>query len=124
MGVQQATRIWYLDGDSMPADEKAFHSNVPFSTPGARLTNLASAPRDVMVEDIRDRRAQFSLDQNGFQVLSHETEFKDWYNGRTVAERYYQEMAEWLKQALGADEVFVFNHTVCLKLQSFLVKDS
>lgn len=76
---------------------------------------IESPPRErisVPVYDCRPIAAQLTLDDAGFQLLTHRSAFHDYYDPARVVRDYYPEAAAFLKQATGAQEVFIFDHNV------------
>jgi hypothetical protein len=63
---------------------------------------------------IRNARleADLSLDSQGFQLVRHETEVRDFYDPAEVKEVYFPEIERLLKKATGAEKVVVFDHQV------------
>jgi hypothetical protein len=51
------------------------------------------------------------LDHEGFELIHHETAVKDFYDDEEVEGVYYPEVERALKDATGADRVFIFDHT-------------
>ena len=66
----------------------------------------------VPVYDCRPILAELTLDEAGFQVLSHRSAFHDFYDPEQVKKVYYPESVELIKAATGALEVFIFDHNV------------
>ncbi|KAK0510643.1 hypothetical protein JMJ35_007075 [Cladonia borealis] len=69
-------------------------------------------PLDVVVQDIRGREDQFTLDKNGFQIYRHESKEKDFTDDEQIKSVYYPETEQLLKDATGASRVFIFDHTI------------
>ena len=95
-------------------------------------------PLDVVVEDIRGREDQFTLDKNGFQIYHHESKEKDFTDDDQIKSVYYPETEQLLKDAYvtvtvslslqealaqfianprpphrtGASRIFIFDHTI------------
>jgi hypothetical protein len=64
---------------------------------------------------IRDGRAvadKLSLEREGFILVRHETEVKDFYDEIEVRSIYYAEIEQLVKNASGAKRVLVFDHTL------------
>src|SRR4029077_10865687 len=57
-------------------------------------------------------REDFSLDEQGFLFLRHETAVKDFYDPAEVERAYYPEIETLMKQATGAEKVLTFDHTL------------
>ena len=56
-------------------------------------------PLDVVVEDIRGREDQFTLDKNGFQIYRHASKEKEFTDDDQVKSVYYPETEQLLKDA-------------------------
>lgn len=69
-------------------------------------------PLDVVVQDIRGREDQFSLDKNGFQIFRHESQEKVFTDDDHIKSVYYPETEQLLKDATGASRIFIFDHTI------------
>jgi hypothetical protein len=80
--------------------------------PGVAVWNGIDDPREVTIEDARGRAAGFTLDRNGFQLLKAPTEIRDFYSPEEVKSTYYAEVERLLRDTLGANRVFVFDHGV------------
>lgn len=52
------------------------------------------------------------LDEQGFQLIRHETAFEDFDDPEAIAQRYYPEMEVLLKRETGAARVIIFDHNV------------
>jgi hypothetical protein len=76
---------------------------------------IEAPPRErvpVPVYDCRPIADQLTLDEAGFQLLSHRSAFRDFYDPERVRSEYYPETATLLKRATGALAVFIFDHNV------------
>jgi hypothetical protein len=70
-----------------------------------RLDNLEWEDHsDISIEDIRDRKNQFRLDNCGFEVFDHETQFTKFELAEEVVQ-YKHETEEFLKDKMGAVHV-------------------
>ena len=65
----------------------------------------------VAISDARAAAHDFSLDREGFELVRHETEVRDFYDDDEVRAVYDLEVEHLLKQATGASRVVVFDHT-------------
>lgn len=68
--------------------------------------------RRVPIFDGRPFTTQFSLDQEGFELRRHQTHVEDFLDDDTVRQQYYPEIEALVRQATGAHEIFIFDHTV------------
>lgn len=80
--------------------------------PGVPAWNGIDDPRDVRIEDGRGREHQFTLDRNGFQIVTSPSSVTDFYDDEEVKRVYYPEVERLVKEALGASRVQIFDHTV------------
>jgi len=80
--------------------------------PGVPRWNAEDDPREVAIEDARGREGEFTLDRNGFALIKAPTAVGDFYDPEQIARVYYPEVAQLLKDRLGASRVFVFDHNV------------
>jgi hypothetical protein len=79
---------------------------------GTPVMNLRFAPRMMRISDGRPLADKLSLDQQGFQLIRHETAVKDFYDREEVRSVYYPEVIELLKKATGAEKAVIFDHTL------------
>ncbi len=67
-----------------------------------RVDNLEFEDRtNISIKDIRESNKEFSLDNNGFQVISHQSRFSKFEHPNDVVE-YRAETEQLLKDTLGA----------------------
>ncbi len=85
---------------------------------GREIERPAREQRTMPVYDCRPIVDGLSLDEAGFEMLSHRSAFSDFYNADRVREEYYPEVVSLLKDVLGAFEVFVFDHNVRSRARS------
>jgi hypothetical protein len=50
------------------------------------------------VKDMRSIRDQFTLDKNGFELVDHKTNEKDFLDEEQVQNNYYPEVAQLIKE--------------------------
>jgi len=80
--------------------------------PGAVVWNGVDDPRDVLIEDGRGREDEFTLDRNGFTLLSAPTKVRDFYAPDEIRSVYYPEVERLVRDTLGASRVVAFDHNV------------
>jgi len=83
------------------------------SEPDRKWRNWVSKQYPTQVEDLRGKDAP-SLDKEGFQLVEHISNEKDFNFDSSVskeASAYYQEVEELLKSVTGANRVFIFDHS-------------
>ena len=70
-------------------------------------------PHTLFVADARPILRDVSLDEEGFDACaSPKAPFADFYNEQEVRSVYYPEAENILKEATGAERVFIFDHTI------------
>lgn len=102
-------RIDYLQKLKLYESEKPFYMLLApqegFDPDEKRLDNLEyEAHENILIRDIREAEDKLNLAENGFQVLSHTSNFLD-LNSRESVEAYGRETEELLKEQLGAVHV-------------------
>jgi hypothetical protein len=80
--------------------------------PGLPGTNIVPELHIVPIRNVRPIVSDINLDREGFAVLPHLTAVRDFYDDDEVRRVYYPEAEHILQEVLGADRVFVFDHTV------------
>ncbi len=92
-----------------PMDERA--RNYAYEPPaGIPRTNTAPDPHRVAIRSARPLLSSVSLDEEGFAAARHKSAVKDFFDDAEVRARYYPEAEALLKEATGADRVFIFDH--------------
>jgi hypothetical protein len=69
-------------------------------------------PRRMTVLNGRQTAKDFTLENNGFRFVRHDTQMKDFYDSDEIKRVYYPEMVELVKRESGAKRVVVFDHTL------------
>lgn len=67
---------------------------------------------EVTIHNGRQYDGVFTLDKEGFLLVRHETQVKDFYDDEEVKRVYYPETEQLVKQYTGAARVLVYDHTV------------
>src|SRR6202035_5225447 len=80
--------------------------------PGEPKTTSLPEPHQVPIFDARLIAGSISLDREGFALVRHPTEVKNFYDDEEVKNVYYAEAEAFLRATLKADRVFIFDHTV------------
>jgi hypothetical protein len=80
--------------------------------PGVPRQNFENEAHTVLVEDIRGREAEFSLDQHGFAAIHHISQETAFIDDAQIRALYYPESDALLRHTLGAHRVFIFDHTI------------
>ena len=80
--------------------------------PGVARTNATYAAHRFSIRDVRPIASGLSLDREGFAALRHPTAARDLWDDEDIRRTYYPEAEALVKEATGADRVFIFDHTV------------
>jgi len=87
------------------------YSNAPG---GPRITTHTGKyeKRSVTIYNGRLSRDGFSLEQEGFVLVKHETKVANFYDEEEVRSVYYPEIERLVKEMTGAAKVLIFDHTL------------
>ena len=80
--------------------------------PGVPARNFQDVARTVTIEDFRPWRDDASLDVQGFAVVVHRSAERAFTDDAVITGGYYAETEQLLKDRLGADRIFIFDHTI------------
>jgi hypothetical protein len=80
--------------------------------PGEPMSTVVAEPHTVSIHDARPVLGQVSLDREGFDLIRFETLVTTFDDEDTVKAVYYPEVERAVKEATGADRVFIFDHTI------------
>jgi hypothetical protein len=80
--------------------------------PGIPRSNATHAAHRVPIHSARPIASDISLDREGFAVLRHASEVRDFYDEDELRRVYYGEAERLIAEATGAAKVFVFDHTL------------
>ncbi len=64
------------------------------------------------IRNARPFAGSLSLDHEGFDLIEHRSATRDFYDDDQIKQIYYPEAERALKNATGADRIFIFDHTV------------
>jgi len=95
----------------VPTDEKpyAYQYTPP---PGKPERSHSYQGHSVFLQDGRPLSDQFSIDREGFALVSHATGVNNLYDETALRERYYPETEALLKRETGAAKILIFDHTI------------
>jgi hypothetical protein len=79
---------------------------------GAPWSNASHETQRVRIHDVRPIADAVSLDGEGFGIVKQRSAVTDFQDDDEIRRVYYPESIALLKQATGADRVFIFDHTV------------
>ncbi|TFV80276.1 methyltransferase [Bradyrhizobium frederickii] len=80
--------------------------------PGEPKSTALAEPHRVPIFDARLIANNVSLDREGFALVRHPTQVKDFYDDAEVRAVYYPAVEAFLRATLKADRVVIFDHTV------------
>ncbi|KAK5998082.1 Fe(II)/2-oxoglutarate-dependent dioxygenase nvfI-like protein [Cladobotryum mycophilum] len=99
-----------------PADNsKPYNIIRDIPKPDEPSRNYDFTPQEVVIQDIRGRETEFSLDRDAFQLIqgvpaSREAEFVD---DESIKEKYYPEVEQLLLDSIpGSNKIYIFDHTI------------
>lgn len=67
--------------------------------------------QSVTITDARKIREQLSIDQQGFELLRHQTRVQEFYSDDELVAVYDRELEQLITELTGAAKVIVFDHT-------------
>ena len=79
---------------------------------GGFATWEGDCKKPLLVPIFNARKKEFDLDANGFQLVKHGTKLIDFFDERIIISQYYPDVAQFMKETLGAHRVFAFDHVV------------
>ncbi len=100
----------------VPAAEKP-HSYMYEPPPGVPKISATYEPHDTIVRSLRPIAPKLSLDAEGFRLIGHRSDVRDFYSDDEVRDVYYAEIEKLVAKAAGAARVVVFDHTVRRRLE-------
>ena len=77
-----------------------------------RRTSGSERQHPMEIRDGRPARKEFSLDENGFVFVDHNSAVKDFFDPQQLESVYYPEVERLVKEVSGAKRVVVFDHTL------------
>ena len=80
--------------------------------PGVPRSTVINEPHTVEIRNARRMVSAPGLDVEGFGLVRHRSAVRDFNDEEEVKHLYYPEAEQVLKNATGADLIFVFDHTV------------
>lgn len=108
------TSMYFLQPQPLYETEKPY--SLRFVPPeGFPRSNIALQKHEnVRIADIRPTVDQLSFEENGFMILPLETQlsYDEFDDEARLIEVYLREVADALRDALGAKHVHIFEHTV------------
>ncbi|KAF5601716.1 uncharacterized protein FSUBG_8082 [Fusarium subglutinans] len=101
--------IEYLKPDPL-YDEQQPYSIASRPPLGIKRTNIMQVPVKTSIHNSRGKKAQFSLNVNGFEWVDHPLNFD--VNQDAQVNDYMNEMGTFLRQHLNAEKVIVYDYVI------------
>ena len=94
--------------------------------PGERLSVRTGRfeEREVLIHDARPEADRFTLEENGFAIVRHDTAVGNFYDDAEIERVYYPEIERLLLEQSGASRVHVFDHTIRVNDDTLRVEQS
>jgi hypothetical protein len=86
--------------------------------PGTVIREAGDDRREMAVHDGRHRSASFALDTEGFALREFDSNFDRWDDDAAIRDGFYGQVVDFVKGAVGAQRVIVFDHTIRTKLNA------
>jgi hypothetical protein len=80
--------------------------------PGVPWSSAEAEEHATIIHNLRPAAAEFALDEAGFQLVTHRSAVKNFWDEDEIKRAYYPESIAFLKRVTGAAEVRVFDHTL------------
>ena len=101
--------LLYLDPTATVGKPRSIEFDPP---PGVPRTTAVYKSHEVEIRDLRPIASQLSVDREGFELLEASDNAASLPDEASIPDTYYPEAIELVKQATGARNVVVFDHTV------------
>ena len=80
--------------------------------PGIPWSTAQPEEHATEIHDLRPAASELLLDNAGFELLTHRSAVKNFWDEEEIKRVYYPESIELLKRATGASEARIFDHTL------------
>ena len=97
----------------LEAKPEVYNHTPPLGVPERNFEDVAVRVR---IEDFRPWRDEASLDIHGFAAVEHVSAEHAFTDEAAITGAYYAETEQLLKDRLGADRIFIFDHTIRRRL--------
>ena len=88
---------------------------------GERERNYTRADHAVVIENLRDKDEEVTLDTAGFQLFKRPAKYTSFNNGdEEIEKEYYPESIELIKELTGASRVVLFDHSTFFPTPSYI----
>lgn len=109
--------VFYLERQPVYETVKPYFCYIPpEALNGHPITNQKYEEISLDIKDIRSSQAEFTLDQNGFEIAEHllsdNLNFDRLQEDDSLILQYGNDMEDFLRKKLGAKKVIMFDHEV------------
>ena len=118
--------MYFLNRDPLFVTEKPYMFRFDIDTDEIPLTNTSFTKYSGMtVRDLRGQEHRFSIEKQGFAVLTlpREIRYEDYFDPNAVTE-YFRSLEQLLVEYLGASKVEAFRHGVRLSINKVYAQQS
>jgi hypothetical protein len=84
---------------------------------GIPRSNVTIDPHTVRIRDMRPIAPSLSLEREGFALVTHRSAVTDFHDEDSLRRVYYPEAERLVADAIGANRVVVFDHTVRRRIE-------
>ncbi|KAJ2919647.1 hypothetical protein MD484_g814, partial [Candolleomyces efflorescens] len=79
---------------------------------GVQEKNFSRTDHDMVIENVRGKEDQYTLDNSGFQFVRSPAKHTSFTNDEEIEKEYYPESIDLLKKLTGASRVVIFCHAI------------
>ena len=102
----EADLVYAVDTGEKPVNETMGHGDMSRRRTGIREKHKTK------LRDGRPLAGSFNLEEHGFEFVDHPTKTADFFNPEQLADIYYPEVEQLVKERTGASRVLIFDHTL------------
>lgn len=110
--LRLADAPWFVDAPLTYLADSSQRPTVQRTNAEAPERSGEFEQKTVSIYDGRPFAAQFALDRDGFAFRHAKTALTDFDDEEAIRAIYYPEVTQLVKEATGASDVFVFDHTI------------
>ncbi|KAF1815307.1 putative CmcJ-like methyltransferase [Eremomyces bilateralis CBS 781.70] len=108
------TELTFLEPDIIFQSEKPYRLRYDPGDEIPRTNCKSQVQSNILIHDIRGRESSFSLDNNGFEILTLDSKLgpEDFYDREKVQAVYYKELQQLLRDRFGPKRVEILEHGI------------
>ncbi|KAG6909733.1 hypothetical protein DXG01_015721 [Tephrocybe rancida] len=92
--------------------ERAYNYVNASADTGERKRNFSHEKQDLVIENVREKENELTLDTAGFQLVHRPAKHTAFVDEAEIRREYYPESEELLKSVTGASRIVFFDHTI------------